>query len=97
MTGLLRRGMLEVETDLLLGVEDVLLPVGFVRTASAAPATAAALQSPSPEASLPQRHAPSRGFDAALFAPQRAAIPTSAAPLPRQAETVVPPKDKDKV
>lgn len=65
MTNLLQRGRLEVETDLLLGAEEVLLPQG-----------ALARRSPSPqrEADTVQRGSPStppsasNRFDASLFA-----------------------------
>ncbi|MFM7052329.1 MAG: uracil-DNA glycosylase family protein [Planctomycetota bacterium] len=62
MTNLLRRGRLEVETDLLLGVEEVLLPRGLAARGGAVGA----------EAALPAAIGPTAGgrprFEAALFA-----------------------------
>lgn len=59
MTNLLSRGRLEVETDLLLGAEEVLLPAGM--HANSAPIAGRV------EAHAPRADAPAR-FDAALFA-----------------------------
>lgn len=77
MTNLLRPGRLEVETDLLLGVAEVLLPIGFSATrgpaegaaahgGTALPATPAGKSEPAIGARAPQQ----RGFDADLFAPK---------------------------
>ena len=64
MTDLLRRGRLEVETDLLLGVEEVLL----LEHAVVAVRESGAVQAPSaPTVPVDAKPAP-RGFDAALFA-----------------------------
>ena len=64
MTDLLRRGRLEVETDLLLGVEEVLL----LEHAAVAVRESGAVQAPSaPTVPVDAKPAP-RGFDAALFA-----------------------------
>jgi DNA polymerase len=67
MTHLIRRGRLEVETDLLLGVEDVLLPLGhgaeaIVEVAEGAEAVVHRNASPAK---------PAGRFDAALFSPTR--------------------------
>lgn len=80
MTNLLSRGRLEVETDLLLGAEEVLLPAGM--TVQAAPAVAAASQSP-PE--------PAR-FDPSLFAatPPKPHAQSDAEPPPSPQPTAKP-------
>lgn len=75
MTNLLSRGRLEVETDLLLGAEEVLLPAGM--HANRAPIAG------SVEGQEPRTEAPAR-FDAALFAaaPTRASAAPSVNPPP---------------
>jgi len=70
MTNLLSRGRLEVETDLLLGAEEVLLPAGL-----AAHAPTAAQESSS------VRIEPAR-FDAGLFAPAPAKAPPRSVSAP---------------
>ena len=70
MTDLLRRGRLEVETDLLLGVEEVLLLPGV--TASSVQPAASTTVGNSVRASAP---AVARGFDSALFATGRNSTP----------------------
>ena len=70
MTDLLRRGRLEVETDLLLGVEEVLLLPGV--TASSVQTVASTTVGNSVRASAP---AVARGFDSALFATGRNSTP----------------------
>jgi len=81
MTNLLRRGRLEVETDLLLGAEEVLLPSGVAVTIDALPASPAAhaKQTAGVATATPPPVARS-GFDAALFAPTKAAANSAAAP-----------------
>ncbi|MEY3142176.1 MAG: hypothetical protein RLY21_669 [Planctomycetota bacterium] len=85
MTHLIRRGRLEVETDLLLGVEDVLLPRGHRGDQIvdvAAP--------PTPTAATGAGTAmPNGRFEAALFAPTRSDPPkprVDASPSPSRAE-----------
>jgi DNA polymerase len=63
---LLRHGLLEVETDLLLGVEEVLLPEGAVVAHPRQPLESGAVET-KPTPSAP------RGFEAALFAPKAGA------------------------
>ena len=99
MTNLLRRGRLEVETDLLLGAEEVLLPAGVVLRAGApadavpaarsSPAVTGHASSPAPAgsaSSVSPAAAPAArgGFDAALFAPQRS--PAAGAEPPHAAK-----------
>jgi len=64
-TILLRLGRLEVETDLLLGAEEVLLPVGFALRGTR---VEEASVTPAPSLRVAGTVAP-RGFDAALFEP----------------------------
>jgi uracil-DNA glycosylase family 4 len=66
---LLRPGRLEVETDLLLGTEEVLLPKGFLAPATPNPASSTAIPAPAITAPRPSAVVASRGFDAALFEP----------------------------
>jgi DNA polymerase len=66
MSQIIRRGRLEVETDLLLGVDDVLLPHGAARRDVAVEATASSVAAVAPT-TAPQ--AVRRSFDADLFAP----------------------------
>ncbi len=101
-TSLLRPGRLEVETDLLLGAEEVLLPVGFLARGAPIPPASPAV----PEAAItaPRQSGAyaSRGFDAALFEPgpvgttSRAAPQAAAQPRPasaaRRPEQFVEPK-----
>ncbi|MBI1302452.1 MAG: uracil-DNA glycosylase [Phycisphaera sp.] len=84
-----RQGLVEVETDLLLGVEDVLLPVGAVvaRRDVAVEAAAAVTLADARPAAGPWSGAPtsqgaptptaSRRFEAELFAPSRAPAATT--------------------
>ena len=79
MTHLLQRGRLEVETDLLLGAEEVLLPKRFVAQAAAAELAVTVPHKPTSPA-------PSRqGFDAALFAPAPAAAGPASTTAPAEA------------
>ena len=79
MLDLLRPGTLEVQTDLLLGVEEVLLPNGFAR-----PAQAHASSAPS-VISTP------RGFESALFESKAGAVGVAQATAPqRRASTESP-------
>ena len=80
MTNLLSRGRLEVETDLLLGAEEVLLPAGF-RAGICSTAAVEAAQAPRAE--------PAR-FDAALFATSSTAAPTRPS-APQSSVSRVPP------
>jgi DNA polymerase len=95
---LLRHGSLEVETDLLLGVEEVLLPLDM-RFAEAPVRSEAALD-PRAIETKPQPAA-ARAFDADLFAPKprgsaapaarAAAVATSVAPPSRDASPATNP------
>ena len=85
MSQIIRRGRLEVETDLLLGVEDVLLPHGAARRDVAVEATASSAAAVAPT-SAPQ--AARRGFDADLFAPTASAR-GAAAPVADKVQTKV--------
>lgn len=71
MTHLIRRGRLEVETDLLLGVEDVLLPLGH--GAEAIVEVAEGAETVVPRNASPAK--PAGRFDAALFSPTRSEPP----------------------
>ena len=89
MTHAIRPGRLEVETDLLLGVDDVLLPQRFERHAAiesvaTQPAAAATLATPRSQASTP----PAGRFDAALFATGRSS------PLPSAARNATPVREE---
>jgi DNA polymerase len=75
MTNLLRRGRLEVETDFLLGAEEVLLPDGWAPVAHANEA---------PAAQAPASPAARGSFDAALFEP-KPRVP-GAPPIPPRIE-----------
>ena len=96
MTHLIRRGRLEVETDLLLGVEDVLLPHGCrasstadVAQAAGAPASVSRVAQESSAARIPAR------FDAALFAstPTEARVaPASPARVEARPAAIVEPR-----
>lgn len=97
MTQLIRRGRLEVETDLLLGVEDVLLPVGH-RIESVVGENAPGVSNARPQEPAPR---PAGRFDAELFAPSRGAAPparSDATPAPAAARpeqrlsTIVEPR-----
>jgi len=87
MTNLLRRGRLEVETDLLLGVEEVLLPRGChalaqpQRALEAVDARPAATRDTAPSAS------PRRGFEADIFASTPVAARAGAGAPRSSAET----------
>jgi DNA polymerase len=80
MTQFLRRGRLEVETDLLLGAEDVLLPAVFPASVAGGPIENTRVEQPA--------SARPRGFDADLFAP----APRERAPAqrPRPVATSTP-------
>lgn len=86
MTNLLRRGRLEVETDLLLGAEEVLLPAGFTQDAVA---RASGVASPAMQVAITPAAAPSpparSGFDAALFASTKGAANPAGAPTASRA------------
>jgi hypothetical protein len=85
MTHLIRRGRLEVETDLLLGVGDVLLPLGHGVEAivEVAEGAEAVVQRNAPPAK------PAGRFDAALFSPTRSepSASTEAMSSPRSEKT----------
>ena len=95
MMNLLQRGRLEVETDLLLGAEEVLLAAGAVpvgnaswQTDAAASAARGAHADPAASETPPiaPRSGAARGFDAALFATGAGAVsspPSERAPLAR--------------
>jgi uracil-DNA glycosylase len=98
MSQIIRRGRLEVETDLLLGVDDVLLPRSM---RSAMPTSGAPEGEPAPMKH--SREAPPtvrRGFDADLFAPNAAArgaalpreVDPPAAPRPERSGSLVEPR-----
>jgi DNA polymerase len=85
MTNLLRPGRLEVETDLLLGVAEVLLPSGFSTARSLADTVAAhgtaalpATLTGKSQSVVGARAPQQRGFDADLFAPKPNGGTTSA-------------------
>lgn len=90
MSQIIRRGRLEVETDLLLGVEDVLLPHGAARRDVAVEATASSAAAVAPT-TAPQ--AVRRGFDADLFAPTASAR-GAAAPVADKVPADKVPTDK---
>lgn len=83
MDELLRRGRLEVETDILLGVEDVLLPPGF-NLEHAQPSPMSATPGRAADGSPPAE--PRRGFDADLFAtrPRGSGMLGASGALPRE-------------
>ncbi|MFM7134530.1 MAG: uracil-DNA glycosylase [Planctomycetota bacterium] len=81
MTNLLRTGRLEVETDLLLGAEEVLLPEGW--TPAAKPADAAVAQAPAAPAGR-------GGFDSALFEPKPRVAGGAPAPLRAEPPSAFP-------
>jgi len=99
MTHLIRRGRLEVETDLLLGVGDVLLPRGHGAEAivEVAEGAEAAVQRNAPPAK------PAGRFDAALFSPTRSepsaqrvdAAPPRVAAAPAQRADATPAQRAD--
>jgi DNA polymerase len=74
MSSLVRRGRLEVETDLLLGVDDVLLPQAV--EASRDRVEASPIEAAPVAAAASQR----RGFEADLFAPSASARAAATAP-----------------
>lgn len=96
MSQLIRRGRLEVETDLLLGVEDVLLPEGARLQAGHVAASSTALDPPraNPQAGAstpPVR----RAFDADLFAPSAGVRPVASeagAAASGRASSIVEPR-----
>ena len=79
MTQFLRRGRLEVETDLLLGAEDVLLPQAMPASARAgAPAAPRVTPARDEQGTQPRP----KGFDADLFAPAPRRADEAAQPVP---------------
>lgn len=84
MTNLLSRGRLEVETDLLLGAEEVLLPAGMT------------VQAPPPASEAAQARVEPARFDPSLFlaAPSKPQVRGDSEPPPRPNATPKPPESR---
>ncbi|MCE2883740.1 MAG: hypothetical protein LW806_02410 [Planctomycetaceae bacterium] len=101
-TSLLRPGRLEVETDLLLGAEEVLLPAGFLARGTPIPPAGPAVSGAAIGAPRSSGAVAPRGFDAALFEPgpvgttpratPQAAVQPTTASTARRPEQFVEPK-----